>query len=45
MLAAYFDKNHLYHIGDSVMQNLIKSFLQDFFEEAKNLNPMAYKII
>ncbi|MBI4994291.1 S-layer homology domain-containing protein [Candidatus Peregrinibacteria bacterium] len=44
MLAAYFDKNHLYHIGDSAYAQFDKKvFFQDFFEEAKNLNPIAYK--
>lgn len=44
LLAAYFDKNHLYHIGDPAYTTFDKKiFFQDFFHERKNLNPIAYK--
>lgn len=44
MIAAYFDKNHLYHIGDENFTTFDKKILfQDFWHEAKNLNPIAYK--
>lgn len=44
-LAEYFDKNHLYHIpADSPYKNFSKKiFFQDFVEEKKNLNPIAYR--
>ncbi|MEK9132916.1 MAG: VCBS repeat-containing protein, partial [Patescibacteria group bacterium] len=44
LLAAYLDKNHLYHIGDARYSTFNKRvFFQDFFEEAKNINPDLYK--
>ncbi|MBI2638250.1 hypothetical protein HYW83_01530 [Candidatus Peregrinibacteria bacterium] len=44
LLAAYFDKNHLYHLGDPAYATFNRRvFFQDFFEEQKNLNAIAYK--
>ncbi len=44
MLAAYFDKNHLYHLGDPAYANFNRRvFFQDFWEEQKNLNAIMYK--
>lgn len=44
LLAAYFDKNHLYHIGDPAYSTFDKKvFFQDFFHEKKNMNGIAYK--
>lgn len=44
LLASYFDKNHLFHIGDSSYATFDKKiFFQDLFNEKKNLNADAYK--
>lgn len=44
LIAAYLDKNHLYHIGDARYTTFDKKvFFQDFIHEKKNLNALAYK--
>lgn len=44
LLAAYFDKNHLYHEGDSSYAEFDrKVFIQDFVAERKNMNEAAFK--
>lgn len=44
LLAAYLDKNHLYHIGDPAYATFDKKvFFQDFVHEKKNFNAASYK--
>ncbi|MBP9718059.1 S-layer homology domain-containing protein [Candidatus Gracilibacteria bacterium] len=44
MMARYFDKNHLYHVGDQRYTSFDeKMFFQDFIHEEENLNPAAYQ--
>ncbi|MBI5413834.1 S-layer homology domain-containing protein [Candidatus Peregrinibacteria bacterium] len=44
LIAAYLDKNHLYHLGDSAYANFDKKvFFQDFAHEKKNFNAASYR--
>ncbi len=43
LLSAYFDKNHLYHIGDPAFAKFdTRLFFQDFYNEQKQINKTAF---